>query len=84
MKHLLITIVAVLLVGCGDSRDVSSVDLEQPTKLEDMIKSSMPPLNIAAEKGNLENVKELLNSKIHHAVYKSGVLARVPYQVCSN
>ena len=44
MIHFLITtIAAVLLVGCGESRDVSSVDLEQPTKLEDMIKSSMPP-----------------------------------------
>ena len=64
MKQLLIIIAAVVLVGCGDSRDVSSVDLQQPTKLEDMIKISMPPLNIAAEKGNLENVKELLNSKV--------------------
>ena len=85
MKHLLLTtIAAVLVVGCGESRDVSSVDLGQPTKLEDMIKSSMPPLNIAAEKGDLENVKELLNSKVdvdslaqstgetplHHAVGK--------------
>ena len=29
-----------------------------------MIKISMPPLNIAAEKGDLENVKALLNSKV--------------------
>ena len=59
MKHLLITIAALVLVGCGESKNVSSNYLDQPAKVDDM----MPPLNIAAMKGDLEAVKRLIDAK---------------------
>ena len=59
MKLLLITIAALVLVGCGESKNVSSDYLDQPAKVDDM----MPPLNIGAMKGDLEAVKRLIDAK---------------------
>ena len=60
MKYLITTIAAVLIVGCDKSKNVSSDYLDQPAKVDDM----MPPLNIAAMKGDLEAVKRLIDAKV--------------------